>query len=351
MTPEITFGFGMITAQHDPRDARTDTEIYTDVIDLCVLAEELGYDAVWLSEHHFVDDGYMSSLLPVAAAIAARTTDIRIATGIIVAPLHDPLRLAEDAATVDVISGGRLVLGIGAGYRDEEFAGLGRDKTGLGATLDRTISTLRDAWDPAGRARGGPDTAPVSVTPKPAQAGGPPVWLGARTKAGIRRTAQRADGLLAARVTPDELGDQVALLHVEMAACGRTVGEVSVGVHCPVLAWPGGTAWEVLETHLHYSEWKYKDMGRQPYGERTPDAGPGVPPQLSDETREILRAGAIVGTPEQVAESVIAFARSVGDAPFQFIPRLYWPGMDPEIQREALRVFAEDVVPIVRAEL
>ena len=124
----ITFGLGMISAQRDPRDPRTDADLYADLLDLCVTAEAAGLDAVWLSEHHFVDDGYMPSLLPTAAAIAARTTRIAVATGVIVAPLHDPIRLAEDAATVDLISGGRLVLGLGAGYRDEEFAGLGRPK-------------------------------------------------------------------------------------------------------------------------------------------------------------------------------------------------------------------------------
>ena len=128
----ITFGLGMISAQHDPRDPRTEAGIYADLLDLCAAAEAAGLDAVWLSEHHFVDDGYMPSLLPTAAAIAARTTRIAVATGVIVAPLHDPIRLAEDAATVDLISGGRLVLGLGAGYRDEEFAGLGRPKEGLG---------------------------------------------------------------------------------------------------------------------------------------------------------------------------------------------------------------------------
>ena len=78
----ITFGLGMISAQHDPRDPRTDADIYADLLDLCVAAEAAGLDAVWLSEHHFVDDGYMPSLLPTAAAIAARTTRSRWPPGL-----------------------------------------------------------------------------------------------------------------------------------------------------------------------------------------------------------------------------------------------------------------------------
>ncbi|WP_244928940.1 LLM class flavin-dependent oxidoreductase [Nocardioides sp. W7] len=345
-TQEISFGFGMVTAQRDPRDQRSDADLYADVLDLCVHAEELGFDSAWLSEHHFVDDGYMPSLLTVAAAIAARTSTLRIATGILVAPLHDPVRLAEDAATVDLLSRGRLLLGVGAGYRDEEFAGLGRSKEGLGATMDHVLSTLRDAWGD-GTVQTGPASVPVRVTPKPFRSGGPEVWIGARTRAGIRRTARAADGLLAARVTPDELAVQVAMFTEEVRVRGRDLDEVSVGVHCPVLAWTDGDAWPVLEPHLHYSEWKYRDMTGEPFGGRS--GGPGLPPSLTEEVRDRLRAGALVGTPDEVASAVRAYHEAAGDLRFTFIPRLYWPGMEPAVQREAMRVFAEEVIPRVRA--
>lgn len=341
----ISFGFGMVTAQRDPRDPRSSADIYADVLDLCVHAEELGFDSAWLSEHHFVDDGYMPSLLPVAAAIAARTHTLTIATGILVAPLHDPLRLAEDAATVDLLSRGRLLLGIGAGYREEEFAGQGRTKEGLGAQMDHALAMLRGAWGD-GAVQVTPDAAPVSVTPKPFRPGGPEIWIGARTRAGIRRTARAADGLLAARVTPEELSAQVATFVEELRAQGRDTSEVSVGVHCPVLAWPGDGAWAVVERHLHYSEWKYKDMA-EPFGVR--GSGPGTPPELTEEVRVRLRQGALVGTPEEVAAGVSAYAAAAQGLRFHFIPRLYWPGMDPAVQREAMRVFAHEVIPAVRA--
>jgi alkanesulfonate monooxygenase SsuD/methylene tetrahydromethanopterin reductase-like flavin-dependent oxidoreductase (luciferase family) len=341
----------MISAQRAPYDERSDAEIYRDLVELCVLAEELGFDSAWLSEHHFVDDGYMPSLLPVAAAIAARTSTLTVGTGILVAPLHDPIRLAEDAATVDVLSGGRLVLGIGAGYRDEEFAGFGKANTGLGAVLDHTLATLRAAWSPTGTVQLTPDSAPVRVTPKPVQAGGPPIWIGARTRAGIRRTATAADGLIAARVSPDELAAQVAQLHAEADASGRDRDELSVAVHCPVLAWNDGPAWDVLEQALHYSEWKYGDMVRQPYGERDPETLRARPGELRDEVRDTIRAGALVGTPEQVVEQVTAYVRATGGARTTFIPRLWFPGLDAEVQRESMRIFATQVAPAVREAL
>jgi alkanesulfonate monooxygenase SsuD/methylene tetrahydromethanopterin reductase-like flavin-dependent oxidoreductase (luciferase family) len=338
-----SFGFGIVTAQRDPRADRSDAEIYADVLDLAVRAEQLGFDAIWMSEHHFVDDGYMSSLLPVGAAIAARTSTIRIGTGIIVAPLHHPLRLAEDAATVDLLSRGRLTLGLGAGYREEEFAGLGVPFEKPGARLEASVGVLRDAWSD-GVARASESTLPVSVTPKPFRLGGPPIWLGARQRIGIDRAARLADGFLAARVTPQQFGEQVALFRERLEAAGRRPEEVTVSVHCPVFAWPGGGAWERLREHFHYIEWKYRDMVDQPYGQRA-GVEQQVPP-LSTIDEEQLKSGALVGTPEQVAAQIGEFCDVAGE-PFHFIARLYWPGMDPALQREALDVYAEQVIPAV----
>lgn len=343
MAGRITFGYGMITGQRHPHDPQTNAELYKNIIDLCVHAETLRFDSVWLSEHHFVDDGYMSGLLPVAAAIAARTNNIRIGTGIMVAPLHNPIRLAEDAATVDLLSTGRLVLGIGAGYREEEFSGFGKTKENLGASLDRTLEVLRGSWAP-GIIKQHESASQVSVTPKPHQRGGPPIWIGARTSGGIRRTARLADGLLAARVTPDELNEQVSKLVADMDDCGRSADNFEIGVHMPVLAWPE-RAWDVLEPYLHYSEWKYKDMVGTPYGKRP--GKPGLPPKLSEDSRESLRSHALVGTPEMVAQEIRRYWEAVGDLSFHFIPRLYWPGMPLDVQYEAISIFANEVIPLV----
>ena len=101
------------------------SDIYQQELDHAVALEALGYDHVWLTEHHFVEDGYSPSLMPIAAAIAARTSRIRIGSYVMLLPLHNPIRVAEDVATVDVISNGRFDLGMGLGYRPGEFTGMG----------------------------------------------------------------------------------------------------------------------------------------------------------------------------------------------------------------------------------
>ena len=127
---------GILFMFRNPPFNSTDwASIYRHELDHAVAAETLGYDHVWLSEHHFVEDGYSPSVLPIAAAIAARTERVRIGTYVLLLPLHNPVRVAEDAATVDVISNGRFDLGMGLGYRPGEFTGMGISSKERGARL------------------------------------------------------------------------------------------------------------------------------------------------------------------------------------------------------------------------
>ena len=142
----MEFGVGLWGMQATRMAPRHHANLYQEMIDDCRYAEELGFHSFWLTEHHFWYDGYCPSLLVGLGALAAVTRRIKIASGLVLLPMHDPLRVAEQAAVVDQLSGGRLILGFGNGYRDAEFDSLGLRRTERGARLSEQFSILKTAW-------------------------------------------------------------------------------------------------------------------------------------------------------------------------------------------------------------
>jgi alkanesulfonate monooxygenase SsuD/methylene tetrahydromethanopterin reductase-like flavin-dependent oxidoreductase (luciferase family) len=210
--------FGALYDLRNPPQWRTRTDrLYAETLDHVAAIEAMGLDAVWVTEHHFIDDEYLPSCLPFAAAIATRTQRVVIGTAVLLLPLHDPLRVAEDAAVVDQISGGRFRLGLGLGYKVEEFETFGVSRASRPRRLEEGIEVLRGAWGD------GPFTfegrwyqyRELDVTPKPAQRPGPEIWLAGRTEVPVRRAARIGDGSI---VTDPSLAP---LYHQACAESGR----------------------------------------------------------------------------------------------------------------------------------
>ena len=115
--------FGYVMGFRNPHELSklADADFYAAMFEQIEYLDQTGFDTIWTTEHHFVDDGYLSSVMPMMAAMAARTKRVKVGSFVLLGPFYHPLRLAEDAASIDVISNGRLRLGIGVGYRREEF--------------------------------------------------------------------------------------------------------------------------------------------------------------------------------------------------------------------------------------
>ena len=342
----ISLGFGLITCQRYPGDDRSDAELYAQALDVAVQAEQLGLDSVWVSEHHFVDDGYLPSCLPLCAAIAARTSRVHIGTAVLLAPLHDPLRLAEDAAVTDLISAGRLIVGIGLGWRAEEFAGLGIPLKERVPRMVAAVDTLRRGWR-GELVPGGPhqNLVAVPVRPLPARPGGPPLWIGAMSEPAVRRAGRIADGFMATEVSPAMLAEQVELAKHEFAAAGRT-GTFTISVQLPVFAWDGDEArdgWDLVRDSHRYNAWKYDDME----GAHGQGGAPQPPPPMTAAEEDALRESIILGTPRQVAERIDEYRRAAG-GDLEFIARLYFPGLRWDLQQRAVQLFADQVAPLAR---
>lgn len=168
-------------------------ELYRTALEQCAWAEEQGFHMAALSEHHGAEDGYCPSPLMLAGAICGRTRSLRILVAALVLPLHDPIRLAEDLAVLDLASGGRVDLIIGAGYRPEELTMFGREMGDRVELVEEGVKVLRAAWsgeefEYRGRR--------VQVTPRPARPGGPMLLMGGATKGAARRAARIGDGFV-----------------------------------------------------------------------------------------------------------------------------------------------------------
>jgi alkanesulfonate monooxygenase SsuD/methylene tetrahydromethanopterin reductase-like flavin-dependent oxidoreductase (luciferase family) len=341
----VQLGFGLISCQRYPGDRRSDADRYREALELAEEAERLGFDSVWTSEHHFVDDAYMPSVLPVCAAIAARTTRVAVGTALVLAPFYDPLRLAEDAATVDLIAGGRFVLGLGLGWRAEEFEALGVRLSERARRLEDAVAVLRQAWS-GGLVTGTPSRpyGGVAVTPAPAASSGPPIWIGAFVERAVRRAGRISDGFMATEVTPSSFAEQVRWAREELERAGRDPAEFTWSMHLPTFAWPDGEeGWRLVLPHHHYVWWKYEDMEDARGRTGPPPPAPPITAEREAELRDMI----VCGTPAEVAEQIGALRDAAGGR-LHYIARLYWPGMEAGVQRAAMRVFAEEVAPALR---
>jgi alkanesulfonate monooxygenase SsuD/methylene tetrahydromethanopterin reductase-like flavin-dependent oxidoreductase (luciferase family) len=193
----MKFGVGLFSMQTHPENPASHAEIYRHTLEQVKLAEEMNFDSAWISEHHFLPDGYCPSPLVIASAIAAVTKKIKIGTGALILPLHNPVRVAEDVAVVDNISNGRFILGVALGYRKEEFDGFGIPIKQRPSRMEEGIDIILKSWANESFTYHGKrfDFNNVNVTPKPVQK--PiPIYIGAFEAPAIRRAGRLGYPLL-----------------------------------------------------------------------------------------------------------------------------------------------------------
>src|SRR5262245_17913892 len=205
---------------------------FEDTIQECERAEAAGFDSVWLGEHHNNPLLYPTPLIGLAA-IAGRTRRLRLGTGVVLLPLYHPLAVAEEAAMVDVISGGRLILGVGAGYAPEEFEAFGVSIGERGSRMDEAAPLIKRLWSEEKVTHHGRHyrVTNAAVGPRPVQRPGPPLWFAGWVEPAIRRAGRLGDAWLggpSARL--DELERCVRLYRDARAAAPRGPGEGEVAL-------------------------------------------------------------------------------------------------------------------------
>lgn len=210
------------------------------LVGLASRAEELGFDSVWVHDHVFNVGHVLDRIggrpyyepLTLLAFVAARTTRVRLGTSVLVLPYHNPIRLAKTAATLDVLSGGRLILGVGVGSIEEETRAMGSPFAARGAFSDEAIAVMRTLWSEENPRHAGKywDFAGMPFSPKPLQTPSIPLVIGGVSRAAIRRAARLGDGWQPLGLSPEALGRGIASLHEECRACGRDAAQVPVSI-------------------------------------------------------------------------------------------------------------------------
>ena len=330
-----------------PGSAYPLAELYRDHLEEAVLAEELGFDCVWVSEHHFSPDAWNPSPFTFLAAVAARTARVRLGTYVLLLPLHNPVRIAEDVAVLDNISRGRVDLGVGVGSSLAEFRSFGIPLEGR---LGRTFEALRviercfagEEFSHAGKYY---DFPGVHLTTRPVQRPHPPILVAAMGEQSVEWTARRGYGMAAGAGRGHERYLAALRRH------GRDPGSLpiaSVPIRLHVAA-AREEAWDDVEAGLHQVLHFYRTHGNPEAGTR--GAGPlGALPPVGEFRRvpQIGHGGApfAVGTPDDALRALEMFR---GRQLTHLSLNLHQPGQDSASVRRSMRLFAREVMPALKA--
>lgn len=327
-----------------------DHQILRETLEEIQIADDLGFDSCWLAEHHFSRYGILGNPLMLGTAIAERTRSITIGTAVVVLPLHDPIRVAEDAAMLDVLSGGRLVLGVGRGYQPQEFRGFGVDRDQNKQLYAESVDVLRLAWTQDDWSYEGRHFryADMNVYPKPLTPGGPPILHGTSSPETFRQRGLAGDRIIvSSSFTPMQRTKEnydsyrAALTEAGHPATGFElpfmqqiwVGESDAGLRC------------AAEAALQY----YQSVGK---------VIPG-----SDEAREsereyyekvkrninlltverTLTHGGNFGSVDQVVDTIGRIQTELGAN--HYIGWFHIPSLDRALAIESMETFAAKVIP------
>jgi alkanesulfonate monooxygenase SsuD/methylene tetrahydromethanopterin reductase-like flavin-dependent oxidoreductase (luciferase family) len=323
-------------------------------------SEELGFDEVWFTEHHFIDYGLSVDPSSLAAAAASRTRRVRIGLAAAILPFHHPLRIAEQTALVDIISNGRLDVGVGRGNRPAEFAGYRVPQVESRDRFDETIEIMRLAWTQErfsfhGRFFQFDD---VRVIPKPLQQPHPPLYQVCVSKDGIENTALRGWPMLNSVLTGpvDQLIANRDTYVATLEKSGRTADEIAAllrrwGVSRQIYV--ADTDARALEEAKEAELWYQESFRRFVIPERIEDAHPDLQPgframaeKLARVTWEgLVRETLAFGSPDTVARH-IEYMRQLGVG--QVLCWMNFGGLPQDRIRRSMELFARDVMPRFR---
>lgn len=334
MKPPLRIGVAY-DFRNPPDSGIANPDLYASIMDQVAWLDTLGLDLAWFTEHHFLDDGYLPSWIPVAAAMAARTKHVRLSSDICLMPFQNPVRLAEDLAIIDNISNGRVEIGIGMGYAPHEFRGFGiplkqrvsRTEEGI-AVLQHCFSGEKFSF--TGKRYRFED---VLIRPGFVQPGGPPLWIAAMSEAGARRAARFGTNLLPQGTRAEVLDPW----REDMTAKGLDPDTRRIGIirSCLVTDDPERD-WPAVKRAERYRMEVYLRFNRE--------SGDGL---SSTTDRDRIPQSWVVGDVDHCVRELTAFVTEFGitDLVTWAVP----PGMTTDQMNPHLEKFVKEVAPRLKA--
>ncbi len=307
-----------------------DSQGYESFIDYVIEADRLGFDQLFMVEHHFTGQGQVSASMTVLAYLAARTHNIRLGTAVVVLPWHNPVLIAEQVATLDLLTGGRVDFGVGKGYRKAEFDGFCIPMEEAGERFDEAMDIIRKAWTSHEKTGGRFSHHGkcwhydnIVVEPEPLQRPHPPLWLAAGSRDSICRAAREGYNLLLDQLAQvDQIAQRIALFRAECERIGRPYAPAMVATARALQMIHGESERaQALETRKRVLN-VIGDLARDKLADR-----------VEDDTAPLL------GTPEEV----IARLKQLEAAGATNILLV-----DPNASVANLRAFVAEVVPAFR---
>ena len=307
--------------------------LYSEILEQVKWLDQIGADLVWFTEHHFVDDGYLPSWIPVAGAMSAVTSHVRFGTDICLAPFNHPLRLAEDLAVLDNLSGGRVEIGLGMGYAPHEFRGFGFPVSRRVSLMNEAIEVLQHCFTGEKFSYSGKryQFEDVIITPGYVQDGGPPLWVAAMSEAGALRAAHYNTHFLPQGLKASSFDPWVN----ELENSGRQARDYRVGIIRSILVTDDrNTDWPLIRAAEKYRMQLYQRFFEES-GEGFGDSGESVPQTW------------IVGNEDECVEQLVNFITKFGvtDIVTMAVP----PGLRADQMTDSLQMLFTRVAPRIKA--
>ena len=336
--------FGIFLLLQSP-STRTSQEVFARGIEQAQVAEALGFRNAWLAEHHFSTYGYLSRPLQLATYIAAKTTRLRVGTAVVVVPLHHPLVIAEEIATLDLLSGGRLDIGLGRGYQRYEFERFGLQLDSGGKRWDESIDILLKSFEGRPFTYDGtlfkiPET---SIFPQPVQKPHPPIWITAQSPYALENAARRGFNVLTGGfgVSFDRLAEFGNVLKKTFAEA-KHARQSTVGVQKAVYVTK-----DKADAHdaAEHARWNMRvtlslrnNYERVENGNAVP-----VPGKAEPELDELIENYLVIGTPETCIRQIRRIDEAVGISYFNC--NFCFGDLDQKRVLRSMELFAREVMP------